>query len=157
NRYRFVHADIRDTAAVSKLLTGRVRSEEGWHPDAVVHFAAESHVDRSIVGSQAFVETNVGGTLSMLEACRAELARAPRPFRFVHVSTDEVYGSLAPNEAPFTERNPIMPNSPYSASKAGSDLMVRAYFETHRFPAVITRCSNNYGPYQFPEKLIPLM
>jgi dTDP-glucose 4,6-dehydratase len=123
----------------------------------VVHFAAESHVDRSIVGPTAFVETNVGGTLTLLEACRAELLREPRPFRFLHVSTDEVYGSLRPADPPFNEQTPIAANSPYSASKAGSDLLVRAYVETHHLPAVITRCSNNYGPYQFPEKLIPLM
>jgi len=157
NRYRFVRADIRDATTVGRLLSGAVGREEGWTPDAVVHFAAESHVDRSIVGSHAFVETNVGGTVTLLDACRAELARAPRPFRFLHVSTDEVYGSLGATDHAFTEQHPIAPNSPYSASKAGSDLMVRAYVETHRFPAVITRCSNNYGPFQFPEKLIPLM
>ena len=169
NRYRFVRGDIRDAETLACLLAGRLRSEAGspppapagtrseWLPDVVVHFAAESHVDRSIVGPTAFAETNVGGTLALLEACRAELLRAPRPFRFVHVSTDEVYGSLGPTDPPFTERSPIAPNSPYSASKAGSDLMVRAYVETHGFSAIITRCSNNYGPFQFPEKLIPLM
>lgn len=158
NRYRFVRADIRDSDAMARLLAGRLSADEpDWRPDAVVHFAAESHVDRSILGPTAFVETNVGGTLVLLEASRAELLREPRPFRFVHVSTDEVYGSLAPTDPPFTERTPIAPNSPYSASKAGSDLMVRAYGETHHVPAIITRCSNNYGPFQFPEKLIPLM
>jgi dTDP-glucose 4,6-dehydratase len=157
-RYRFVRGDIRDSETMARLLAGRVApGEPDWLPDAVVHFAAESHVDRSIVGPTAFVETNVGGTLTLLDACRAELLRRPRPFRFLHVSTDEVYGSLTPTDPPFTERTPIAANSPYSASKAGSDLMVRAYVETHHLPAVITRCSNNYGPFQFPEKLIPLM
>jgi dTDP-glucose 4,6-dehydratase len=166
NRYRFVRGDIRDSATVARLLAGCVATdgEAGaggaqpeWVPDAVVHFAAESHVDRSILGASTFVETNVAGTLTLLETCRAELARAPRAFRFLHVSTDEVYGSLGPEDPPFTERTPLAPNSPYSASKAGSDFLVRAYVETHHFPAIITRCSNNYGPYQFPEKLIPLM
>jgi dTDP-glucose 4,6-dehydratase len=166
DRYRFVHGDIRDMPVVSALLAGRPASngksaasatQSEWVPDAVVHFAAESHVDRSIIGPAAFVETNVSGTLALLEACRAELNRASRPFRFVHVSTDEVYGSLGPGDPAFSERTPLAPNSPYAASKAGSDFLVRAYVETHHFPALITRCSNNYGPYQFPEKLIPLM
>src|SRR5438874_11419452 len=126
-------------------------------PDAVVHMAAESHVDRSIMGPAAFVETNVQGTLTLLEACRARLAEAEQPLPFLHVSTDEVYGSLRDSDPAFTEETPLAPNSPYSASKAASDLLVRAYVETFDFPAVITRCSNNYGPYQFPEKLIPLM
>src|SRR5207253_10889079 len=125
--------------------------------DAVIHFAAESHVDRSIMAPAAFVDTNVKGTLTLLEACRAELAARPRPFRFLHVSTDEVYGSLGPKDPPFCETTPIACNSPYSASKAASDLLVRAYVEPCGVPAVLTRCSNNYGPYQFPEKLIPLM
>jgi dTDP-glucose 4,6-dehydratase len=126
-------------------------------PDAIVHLAAESHVDRSIMGPSVFVETNVKGTLTLLEACRAELGARSRPFRFLHVSTDEVYGSLGPEDPPFCETTPIACNSPYSASKAASDLLVRAYVETFGVPALITRCSNNYGPYQFPEKLIPLM
>src|SRR2546425_3144483 len=109
------------------------------------------------MGPAAFVETNVQGTLTLLEACRAQLGVSDRPFRFLHVSTDEVYGSLGESDAPFTEATPIAPNSPYSASKAGADLLVRSYVETFGFPALITRCSNNYGPYQFPEKLIPLM
>src|SRR5213595_4085608 len=109
------------------------------------------------MGPSVFVETNVQGTLTLLEACRAELGARPRPFRFLHVSTDEVYGSLGPADPPFCETTPIACNSPYSASKAASDLLVRAYVETFGVPAVITRCSNNYGPYQFPEKLIPLM
>jgi dTDP-glucose 4,6-dehydratase len=165
DRYRFVHGDIRNAALVSSLLAGRPagdgKSNSGggsdWIPDAVVHFAAESHVDRSILGPAAFVDTNVSGTLVMLEACKAELARQTRPFRFVHVSTDEVYGTLGPTDPAFSERTPLAPNSPYAASKAGSDFLVRAYVETHGLPAVTTRCSNNYGPYQFPEKLIPLM
>ena len=181
-RYRFVHGDIRDRELVGRILNGkqengkREREAAGringradtrpipffGHshvppPDAVVHFAAESHVDRSILEPAGFVETNVNGTLSLLEACRAELEKNPRDFRFIHVSTDEVYGSLEPDEHPFTEATPIAPNSPYSASKASSDLLVRSYVETFGLPAVITRCSNNYGPYQFPEKLVPLM
>src|SRR5262249_20611475 len=120
--------------------------------DAIVHFAAESHVDRSIVGPEAFVRTNVLGTATLLE-----LARAARVRRFVHVSTDEVYGDLGATDPPFTESTPLHPRSPYSASKAGADHLARAWFETYRFPTLITRCSNNYGPYQFPEKLIPLM
>jgi dTDP-glucose 4,6-dehydratase len=149
-QYRFVHGDIRDVDLVRGLLT-----EEPV--EAVVHFAAESHVDRSIMGPGAFVQTNLNGTLTLLEAVRAELGAASRPFRFLHVSTDEVYGSLAADDPSFTEETPLAPNSPYSASKAGSDLMVRAYGETFGLPVLITRCSNNYGPYQFPEKLIPLM
>jgi len=148
-RYRFVHGDIRDFETVRALL--------GQDVNAVVHFAAESHVDRSILGPRAFVETNVNGTFTLLEAVRAELAERPRDFRFVHVSTDEVYGDLAPEDPAFTEETPLSPNSPYSASKAGSDLLVRSYAHTFGLPAIITRCSNNYGPYQFPEKLIPLM
>lgn len=147
-RYRFVKGDIRDFELVRRLLAGS---------DAVVHFAAESHVDRSIMGPEVFVDTNIKGTFTLLEACRAELAARPRAFRFVHVSTDEVYGALGPTDPAFTEETPMRPNSPYSASKAASDLLVRSYVETFQLPAVITRCSNNYGPYQFPEKLIPLM
>src|SRR5438105_15620636 len=129
-------------------------------PDAVVHMAAESHVDRSMAsfaGPAVFVDTTVGGTVTVLEACRAELARAPRDFRLLHVSTDEVYGSLGATDPAFTEATPLAPNSPYAASKAASDLLVRSYVATFELPAIVTRCSNNYGPYQFPEKLIPLM
>jgi dTDP-glucose 4,6-dehydratase len=154
-RYAFVHGDIRDFDLVRGLLRGQ-RAAFGA-VDAVVHFAAESHVDRSILGPKAFVETNVNGTFALLEAVRAELGERAREFRFVHVSTDEVYGTLGPADPAFTETTPLAPNSPYSASKAGSDLLVRSYVETFGLPAVITRCSNNYGPYQFPEKLIPLM
>lgn len=152
-RYHFVRGDILDLGLVQGLLAGRTTPR----PDAIAHLAAESHVDRSIMGPGVFVETNVKGTLTLLEACRGELTARPRPFRFLHVSTDEVYGSLGPHDAPFCETTPIACNSPYSASKAGSDMLVRAYVETFGLPALITRCSNNYGPYQFPEKFIPLM
>ena len=142
-RYRFVKGDIRDAALVARLM-GEV--------DAVVHFAAESHVDRSIESGLEFIETNVRGTYTLLDAA---LRRGG--LRFVHVSTDEVYGQLSETDSAFTEETPLAPNSPYSASKAGSDMLVRAFFHTHKLDAVITRCSNNYGPNQFPEKLIPLM
>ena len=143
-RHRFVHGDIQDTRLVRSLL-----DEE--RPDAIVHFAAESHVDRSILGPEAFIETNVRGTFSLLEAARAAGAG-----RFLHVSTDEVYGSIAePDEA--DETWPLRPSSPYSASKAASDLLALSWWTTFRLPVIVTRASNNYGPYQFPEKLIPLM
>jgi dTDP-glucose 4,6-dehydratase len=143
-RYRFVQGDICDAQLVNTLV-----GEE--RPDAIVHFAAESHVDRSILSPEPVVRTNYNGTFTLLEA-----ARLHRVARFVHVSTDEVYGSLpAPAEA--DERYPLNPSSPYSASKAASDLLARSYFVTFKLPVVITRASNNYGPYQFPEKLIPLM
>jgi len=141
-RHRFVRGDIADAAAVSAALGGI---------EAVVHFAAESHVDRSISDASDFLRTNVVGTQVLLDAARAAGVR-----RFVQVSTDEVYGSLGPSGA-FTEESPLRPNSPYAASKAGADLLVRAAQRTHGLDAVITRCSNNYGPYQFPEKLIPLV
>jgi dTDP-glucose 4,6-dehydratase len=141
--YRFVRGDIADRRLVFDLLA------EGY--DAVVHFAAESHVDRSIDDATPFLRTNVVGTQCLLDAARA--ADTPR---FVHVSTDEVYGTLAPDDPPFTERTPLAPNSPYAASKAGSDLLVRAAHHTYGLNTIITRCSNNYGRYQFPEKLIPL-
>jgi len=147
-RYQLVQGDVRDVDAMTQALRG---------VDCVVHMAAESHVDRSIMGPAIFVDTNVRGTLTLLEACRGALADQPQPFRFIQVSTDEVYGSLGPDDPAFTEDTPLAPNSPYSASKAGADLLVRSYVETFGFPAIITRCSNNYGPYQFPEKLIPLM
>jgi dTDP-glucose 4,6-dehydratase len=130
-------------------------------PDALVHFAAESHVDRSIHGPAQFVETNVVGTLALLEETRAYWSALPESdrarFRFVHVSTDEVYGTLGADEPAFSERTPYAPNSPYAASKAGSDHLVRAYHHTYGLPTVTTNCSNNYGPFQFPEKLIPLI
>ncbi|HEX4984497.1 MAG TPA: dTDP-glucose 4,6-dehydratase [Burkholderiales bacterium] len=152
--YAFARADIGDYDAVHALL---VR----WRPRAVVNFAAESHVDRSIHGPGEFVQTNLVGTFRLLEAVRAYWASLPagdaEAFRFLHVSTDEVYGSLEPGDAPFSERTPYAPNSPYSASKAGSDHLVRAYHHTYGLPTITTNCSNNYGPYQFPEKLVPLM
>ncbi|HEX9110079.1 MAG TPA: dTDP-glucose 4,6-dehydratase [Terriglobales bacterium] len=152
--YRFQHGDIVDRELVSRTL-------QSERPRAIVHFAAESHVDRSIHGPDDFVRTNVNGTFSMLEEGRAywsALSEADRrAFRFLHISTDEVYGSLGPNEPAFTETTPYAPNSPYSASKAASDHLVRAYHHTYGLPTLTTNCSNNYGPYQFPEKLIPLM
>ncbi|HSM61874.1 MAG TPA: dTDP-glucose 4,6-dehydratase, partial [Longimicrobiales bacterium] len=157
DRYAFVHGDIVGETA-GALLSGRHPCCEDWpRIDAVIHLAAESHVDRSILGPAPFVRTNVEGTLCLLEAARASLDEDPRPFRFLHVSTDEVYGSLTEEDPAFTEETPLRPNSPYSASKAASDLLVRAFVVTYGLPALVTRCSNNYGPYQFPEKLIPLM
>ena len=147
-RYRFVKGDICDASLVASLL-----AEE--RIDCVVHFAAESHVDRSITGPDIFIKTNVLGTQTLLEASRLHAPTVPS-FRYLQVSTDEVYGSLGP-EGYFTEETPLAPNSPYSASKAGADLLVRAYYETFKLPTLNTRCSNNYGPYHFPEKLIPLM
>ena len=149
---KFVRADIRDTARVEQLL----REER---LDTIVHFAAESHVDRSIHGPDAFIETNVQGTHSMLKAARTVwlTERAVREHRFHHVSTDEVYGSLGPEDPAFTEATRYAPNSPYSASKAASDHLVRAYHHTYGLATTISNCSNNYGPFHFPEKLIPLM
>jgi dTDP-glucose 4,6-dehydratase len=127
--------------------------------DTVAHFAAESHVDRSILSPDAFIQTNVVGTFTLLEAFRQHFGslNSPENMRFLHVSTDEVYGSLGPDDPAFTETTPYSPNSPYSASKAGSDHLARAYYHTYKLPTLITNCSNNYGPYHFPEKLIPLM
>jgi dTDP-glucose 4,6-dehydratase len=141
-RYQFVKGDIGDTALVNRIAASGI--------DAIVNFAAESHVDRSIDSADVFIRTNVLGTQVLLDA-----ALRHKVGRFIQISTDEVYGSLGP-EGTFVETTPLAPNSPYSASKAGADLLVRSYFETFKFPALITRCSNNYGPYQFPEKLIPL-
>src|SRR5690348_549546 len=153
-RYEFVHGDIGDRELVRRLL-------EKHQPVAIVHFAAESHVDRSIRGPDDFIRTNVNGTFCLLEEVRAYWTQLPdkdrAQFRFLHVSTDEVYGSLGPDDAPFCESTPYAPNSPYSASKAASDLLVRAYHHTYGLPTLTTNCSNNYGPYQFPEKLIPLV
>lgn len=146
--YEFVKGSIDDSALVTELF-------KNHDFDAVVHFAAESHVDRSITGPEAFVKTNVLGTQILLQTAKNAWQDRFDKKRFVHISTDEVYGSLGPSGF-FTEKTPLAPNSPYSASKAGSDLLVRAFYETYNFPALITRCSNNYGPYQFPEKLIPL-
>jgi len=152
-RHRFVQGDIGDRALVRRLL-------QEHRPDAVVNFAAESHVDRSIDGPAAFIETNVVGTFNLLDCIRESWAELPGEargaFRFLHVSTDEVYGSLGA-EGRFTETTPYAPNSPYSASKAASDHLVRAWHHTYGLPTLTTNCSNNYGPYQFPEKLIPLM
>lgn len=152
-RYTFVQGDIGDRKLVSELLA-RCR------PRAIVHFAAESHVDRSIHGPDDFVRTNVNGTFSLIEEARAYWAESAADekarFRFLHVSTDEVYGSLGPKDAAFSETTPYSPNSPYSATKAASDHLVRAYHHTYGVPVLTTNCSNNYGPYQFPEKLIPL-
>lgn len=153
-RYRFAHGDICDQELVrSLLITGS--------PRAVVHFAAESHVDRSIIGPAEFIRTNIEGTFKLLEECRryCESLTADNrgAFRFLHISTDEVHGSLGADDPPFSEQTPYAPNSPYSASKAASDHLVRAYHHTYALPTLTVNCSNNYGPYQFPEKLIPLM
>jgi len=154
SRHSFVRGDIGDRKLVSELLQSR-------RPRAIVHFAAESHVDRSIHGPDDFVLTNVNGTFSLLEEARAywtTLNDAEKTaFRFLHVSTDEVYGSLGPHDPPFSETTAYAPNSPYAASKAASDHLVRAYHHTYGMPLLTTNCSNNYGPYQFPEKLIPLV
>ncbi|MDP9045234.1 MAG: dTDP-glucose 4,6-dehydratase [Pseudomonadota bacterium] len=153
-RHVFVQGDICDRPLLDRLFAGH-------RPRAVVHFAAESHVDRSIHGPAAFIKTNVEGTFTLLEAARAHWSGLPAgdqaAFRFHHVSTDEVYGSLGQGDPPFTEANVYEPNSPYSASKAASDHLVRAWHHTYGLPVVTTNCSNNYGPYHFPEKLIPLM
>jgi dTDP-glucose 4,6-dehydratase len=153
-RHVFVKGDICDRALLRDLLVRH-------RPRAIVHFAAESHVDRSIRGPAEFVQTNLVGTFSLLEEARAFCEGLPgaerQAFRFLHVSTDEVYGSLGEGDAAFTETTPYAPNSPYAASKAGADHLARAYFRTYGLPVIATNCSNNYGPYQFPEKLIPLV
>jgi len=153
-RHVFVRGDVCDRDLLDRLLAEH-------RPRAVVHFAAESHVDRSIHGPAEFVRTNVEGTFALLEAVRAWWGGLDGParegFRFLHVSTDEVYGSLGPDDPPFSETNGYQPNSPYSATKAASDHLVRAYHHTYGLPTLTTNCSNNYGPYQFPEKLIPLV
>ena len=153
-RYEFIHGDIGDRDLVRQLL-------EKHKPGAIVHFAAESHVDRSIRGPEDFIRTNVDGTFGLLEETRAYWSALQdeerNRFRFLHVSTDEVYGSLGPKDPPFCETTPYAPNSPYAASKAASDHLVRAYHHTYGLPTLTTNCSNNYGPFQFPEKLIPLM
>jgi dTDP-glucose 4,6-dehydratase len=153
-RHVFVRGDICDRELVDDLLVK-------YRPRAIIHFAAESHVDRSIHGPAEFMRTNITGTFTLLEAARKYLAScdagARSTFRFLHVSTDEVYGSLRPDDAPFSETNPYEPNSPYSASKAASDHLVRAWHHTYGLPILTTNCSNNYGPFQFPEKLIPLV
>lgn len=152
-RYAFVRLDICDADGVAKVLAGH-------QPDAIMHLAAESHVDRSIDGPAAFIQTNLVGTYTMLEAARGYWLSLPQDkkaaFRFHHISTDEVFGTLGFSDAPFTEDHRYQPNSPYSASKAGSDHLVRAWGETYGLPVVTSNCSNNYGPWQFPEKLIPV-
>ena len=152
--YKFVHGDIIDAELLADLFAV-------WNVDAVVHFAAESHVDRSIESPEDFLLTNVLGTFRLLEAARQHWKKLPAErasaFRFLHVSTDEVYGTLNANDPAFAETTPFAPNSPYAASKASSDHFARAYFHTYGLPVLTTNCSNNYGPYQFPEKLIPLM
>ena len=150
--FRFLQGDICDRALVDELFASE-------NIDTVAHFAAESHVDRSILGPRAFVQTNVVGTFTLLESFRQHWLSNHQPdnYRFLHVSTDEVYGSLGLDDPAFTETTPYAPNSPYSASKAGSDHLARAYFHTYGMPTIITNCSNNYGSYHFPEKLIPLM
>jgi len=154
DRYTFEQGDIADTVKVADILAE-------FRPTAIVHFAAESHVDRSIYGPEDFIETNVLGTFRLLTTAREyfeQLSHSEREaFRFINVSTDEVFGSLDPQAAPFTESSQYAPNSPYSASKAAADHIARSYFRTYGFPVMTSNCSNNYGPYQFPEKLIPLM
>jgi dTDP-glucose 4,6-dehydratase len=153
-RHMFVQGDICDRAQLETLFFAN-------KPRAIVHFAAESHVDRSILGPGEFINTNINGTFSLLEAARTYWSGLPdeerAAFRFLHVSTDEVYGTLGPDDAPFSETTPYAPNSPYSASKAASDHLVRAYHHTYGLPTLTTNCSNNYGPYHFPEKLVPLI
>ncbi|MEE3716412.1 dTDP-glucose 4,6-dehydratase [Tumidithrix elongata RA019] len=152
--YHFVHGDIGNLELVRSLL-------EQHQPDAIINFAAESHVDRSIVSPQDFIQTNIFGTFQLLEASKTYYEKLPSPrqaqFRFLHISTDEVYGSLSKTDPAFREDTPYAPNSPYAASKAGSDHLVRAYHHTYGLPTLTTNCSNNYGPRQFPEKLIPLI
>lgn len=159
SRHHFVRGDVRDGASLAAVLAGGVADGDGRatpRPDVVWHLAAETHVDRSILDPRVFVDSNVNGTMRVLEAIRA--ARdAGHAVRYVHVSTDEVYGALTADEAPFTEDHALAPSSPYAASKAASDLLVQAWAKSFELDAVITRCSNNYGPFQFPEKLIPLM
>ena len=152
SRFIFVEGDICDRTLVTRLLTAH-------NLDTIVHFAAESHVDRSILDPSIFIKTNVLGTFTLLEALRQhwEAHQQPQDYRFLHISTDEVYGSLSATDSAFTETTAYAPSSPYSASKAGSDQLVRSYHRTYGLPTLITNCGNNYGPYQFPEKLIPLM
>jgi len=150
-RHTFVQGDICDRELIDRLL-------HQHEVDTIVHFAAESHVDRSILGPEQFVQTNVVGTFTLLEAAKNHWGQTdgsfPTDVRFHHISTDEVYGTLEPDDPPFSETTPYQPNSPYAASKAASDHLVRSYVHTYRFPATVTNCSNNYGPRQFPEKLV---
>ncbi|MDW8191162.1 MAG: dTDP-glucose 4,6-dehydratase [Pseudobdellovibrionaceae bacterium] len=153
-RYHFIRGDICDRSLLLEIF-------HTYKPNAIIHFAAESHVDRSIYGPQDFIQTNILGTFQLLESFREYLNTVPRSnwsqYRMIHISTDEVFGSLTPEEPPFTEINRYAPNSPYAASKASSDHLVRAYHHTYQLPLITTNCSNNYGPYQFPEKFIPLV
>ncbi len=153
SRYTFVHGNICDAELLEQIFREHA-------PRAVVHFAAESHVDRSILGPDAFLKTNIDGTFQLLKAARKFYetlsAQERESFRFLHVSTDEVYGTLEPDDPAFSETTPYAPNSPYAASKASSDMLVRAWHHTYKLPTLVTNCSNNYGPFQFPEKLIPL-
>ncbi len=152
--YTFVQGDIDDAAVAAEIFATH-------QPRAIVHFAAESHVDRSILGPEVFLQTNIHGTFTLLEAARKYIGTLGEAdaanFRFLHVSTDEVYGTLEPNDPAFSETTPYAPNSPYAASKAASDFLARAWVHTYKMPVLVTNCSNNYGPYQFPEKLIPLI
>ncbi|RTK94148.1 MAG: dTDP-glucose 4,6-dehydratase [Rickettsiales bacterium] len=154
SNHHFIKGDICDQVLVASLF-------EKYQPQAIINFAAESHVDRSISNPESFIKTNIHGTYTLLEVARNYWAKLEDEdknlFRFIHISTDEVYGSLSPEEPPFTEQNPYQPNSPYSSSKAASDHLVRAWNHTYGLPVITTNCSNNYGPYQFPEKLIPLI
>ncbi len=154
DRYSFEQVDITNRIEVERVFSQ-------YHPDAVMHLAAESHVDRSIDGPAAFIETNVIGTYVLLDVARHYFSALSdtcrKQFRFIHVSTDEVYGDLSPQAKPFTETSPYQPSSPYSASKASSDHLVRAWHRTYGLPVIVTNCSNNYGPYQYPEKLIPVV
>ena len=149
-RYDFVEGSITDGELATRIISSK-------QIDTIVHFAAESHVDRSISGPEAFIDTNIVGTFRLLDAARSVWGENLSSRRFLHVSTDEVYGTLTADDPPFTETTPFAPNSPYAASKASSDMLVRSYFHTYGFPVITTNCSNNYGPFQFPEKLIPLM
>jgi dTDP-glucose 4,6-dehydratase len=148
--YHFIQADIADYDTVRRVI-------EEHRVDTIVHFAAESHVDRSITAPDRFIQTNIIGTFNLLRSAQAAWKEWDSPCRFLHVSTDEVYGTLQPDDPAFSEKTPYAPNSPYAASKASADHLVRAYHETYGFPAITTNCSNNYGPFQYPEKLIPLM
>lgn len=151
DRYRLIHGDINDASLVKHIF-------DLYKPAKLINFAAETHVDRSIAGPGAFIRTNIDGTYTLLNAAYEYWQGGAAPnFSFLHVSTDEVFGSLGPNDPPFTESTPYAPNSPYSASKASADMLVRAWHRTYGLPTVITNCSNNYGPYQYPEKLIPLV
>lgn len=152
DNFRFVQGNIGDRSLVNQLLIGE-------NIDTIVNFAAESHVDRSIVSPDAFIQTNLVGTFTLLESFRQywESKNQPNHYLFLHISTDEVYGSLSSDDPPFTETTPYAPNSPYSASKAGSNHLVRAYYQTYKLPTIITNCSNNYGAFQYPEKLVPLI